>query len=79
MPSVAWLKDNRVLLPTPGRVSMSFDGESATLKITVTSLLDSGRYTCIASNNAGEAKYKNRFTFRYLHILSITAICLGLV
>lgn len=55
-PAISWLKDAKPLLPAPNHVSLSYDGECATLKLIVTNIEDSGRYTCVANNDAGEAR-----------------------
>lgn len=54
-PSIAWFKDGKPLFPGPN-VMMSYDGESATLKLSNLTLQDQARYTCVAANSAGEAK-----------------------
>ncbi len=54
-PAIQWMKDRVPLIPGHG-ITMSYDGECATLKFTKLSAADDARYTCIAINKAGEAK-----------------------
>uniref|UniRef100_A0A4W3JWV4 Hemicentin 1 n=1 Tax=Callorhinchus milii TaxID=7868 RepID=A0A4W3JWV4_CALMI len=52
-PALSWLKDGRPLLRKAG-LSVSEDG--STLKIDVAQVLDTGRYTCEATNVAGKTE-----------------------
>ncbi|XP_055962583.1 hemicentin-1 [Sorex fumeus] len=50
-PSVSWLRDNRPLRPD-ARVTISSQGMA--LQLLAAGIEDSGRYTCVAANEAGE-------------------------
>ncbi|XP_044055859.1 hemicentin-1 isoform X2 [Siniperca chuatsi] len=53
-PSITWLKDGRPVDTTQGHLKLESAGR--TLKVTEARLEDSGRYTCLATNAAGEAQ-----------------------
>ncbi|XP_029939526.1 hemicentin-1, partial [Salarias fasciatus] len=53
-PSITWLKDGRPVDTTKEHLKLESAGR--TLKITEARLEDSGRYTCLATNAAGEAQ-----------------------
>ncbi|XP_067846589.1 hemicentin-1 isoform X2 [Heptranchias perlo] len=52
-PTLSWLKDGKPLLKKPG-LTVSDDG--STLKIEAAQVLDTGRYTCEATNVAGKTE-----------------------
>ncbi|ESO09972.1 hypothetical protein HELRODRAFT_72804, partial [Helobdella robusta] len=52
-PSISWLKDNKTLSMNKDKCQLSDDG---TLKIMELHSNDSGRYTCMATNEMGEAQ-----------------------
>ncbi|XP_035996829.1 hemicentin-1 isoform X1 [Fundulus heteroclitus] len=53
-PSITWLKDGRPVITTKEHLKLHSAGR--TLKITEAKLEDSGTYTCLATNAAGEAQ-----------------------
>ncbi|CAG5863670.1 unnamed protein product [Menidia menidia] len=53
-PTITWLKDGRPVDTTKEHLKLQSAGR--TLKITEARLEDSGRYTCLATNAAGEAQ-----------------------
>ncbi|TMS20257.1 Hemicentin-1, partial [Larimichthys crocea] len=59
-PSITWLKDSRPVDTTQGHLKL--ESASRLLKITEARLEDSGRYTCLATNAAGEAQQHIRLS-----------------
>ncbi|TKS74334.1 Hemicentin-1 Fibulin-6 [Collichthys lucidus] len=59
-PSITWLKDSRPVDTTQGHLKLESAGRL--LKITEARLEDSGRYTCLATNAAGEAQQHIRLS-----------------
>ncbi|KAG8003177.1 Hemicentin-1, partial [Nibea albiflora] len=59
-PSITWLKDGRPVDTTQGHLKLESAGRL--LKITEARLEDSGRYTCLATNAAGEAQQHIRLS-----------------
>uniref|UniRef100_A0A3B4Z1V9 Hemicentin-1 n=1 Tax=Stegastes partitus TaxID=144197 RepID=A0A3B4Z1V9_9TELE len=59
-PSITWLKDGRPVDTTKEHLKLESAGR--TLKITEARLEDSGRYTCLATNAAGEAQQHIRLS-----------------
>ncbi|XP_069009305.1 hemicentin-1 [Embiotoca jacksoni] len=60
LPSITWLKDGRPVDTTKEHIKL--DSAGRTLKITEARLEDSGRYTCLATNAAGEAQQHIRLS-----------------
>ncbi|XP_038571298.1 hemicentin-1 isoform X2 [Micropterus salmoides] len=59
-PSITWLKDGRPVDTTHGHLKLESAGRM--LKVTEARLEDSGRYTCLATNAAGEAQQHIRLS-----------------
>ncbi|KAM8746417.1 hemicentin-1 isoform 1-T1 [Acanthopagrus schlegelii] len=59
-PSITWLKDGRPVDTTQGHLQLEPAGR--TLKVKEARLEDSGRYTCLATNAAGEAQQHIRLS-----------------
>ncbi|XP_042370765.1 hemicentin-1 [Plectropomus leopardus] len=59
-PSITWLKDGRPVDTTQGNLKLESAGRM--LKVTEARLEDSGRYTCLATNAAGEAQQHIRLS-----------------
>ncbi|XP_070688049.1 hemicentin-1 [Pempheris klunzingeri] len=59
-PSITWLKDARPVDTTRGHLKLESAGRM--LKVTEARLEDSGRYTCLATNAAGEAQQHIRLS-----------------
>uniref|UniRef100_A0A4W6D352 Hemicentin-1 n=1 Tax=Lates calcarifer TaxID=8187 RepID=A0A4W6D352_LATCA len=59
-PSVTWLKDGRPVDTTQEHLKLESAGRA--LKVTDARLEDSGRYTCLATNAAGEAQQHIRLS-----------------
>ncbi|XP_023195302.1 hemicentin-1 [Xiphophorus maculatus] len=59
-PSLTWLKDGRPVVTTKDHLKLHSAGRI--LKITEARLEDSGRYTCLATNAAGEAQQHVRLS-----------------
>jgi Down syndrome cell adhesion molecule-like protein 1 len=54
---LVWLKDGENLLPALGANTSSLDQYTSILSISSLSHLNSGEYTCVASNQASEVRY----------------------
>jgi Immunoglobulin domain len=52
-----WLKDGETLMPLLGANVSSLDQYTSILSISSLSNLNSGEYTCVASNQASEVRY----------------------
>ncbi|XP_074490966.1 hemicentin-1 isoform X1 [Sebastes fasciatus] len=59
-PSITWLKDGRPVDTTQGHLKLESAGRM--LKVKEARLEDSGRYTCLATNAAGEAQQHIRLS-----------------
>ncbi|XP_051232997.1 hemicentin-1 isoform X2 [Dicentrarchus labrax] len=59
-PSITWLKDGRPVDTTQGHLKLESAGRM--LKVTGARLEDTGRYTCLATNAAGEAQQHIRLS-----------------
>uniref|UniRef100_UPI0037E9B6AB hemicentin-1 n=1 Tax=Semicossyphus pulcher TaxID=241346 RepID=UPI0037E9B6AB len=59
-PSITWLKDGRPVDITQGHLKLESAGR--TLKVKEARLEDSGKYTCLATNAAGEAQQHIRLS-----------------
>ncbi|XP_035509461.1 hemicentin-1 [Morone saxatilis] len=59
-PSITWLKDGRPVDTTQGHLKLESAGRM--LKVTEARLEDTGRYTCLATNAAGEAQQHIRLS-----------------
>lgn len=55
-PTIQWLRNGTVLIPQHERYTISYDGETTTLKFSNITAADAGKYTCVAQNQLGEAK-----------------------
>lgn len=55
---LTWLKDGDNLLPSMGVNISNLDQYTSILSITSLSQVHSGNYTCVASNQADEVKFK---------------------
>ncbi|XP_068563703.1 hemicentin-1 [Cebidichthys violaceus] len=60
LPSITWLKDGRPVDTTQGHLKLESAGRM--LKVTEARLEDSGKYTCLATNAAGEAQQHIRLS-----------------
>jgi hypothetical protein len=54
---LVWQKDGEILLPSLGANVSSLDQYTSILSIPSLSHLNSGEYTCVASNQASEVRY----------------------
>ncbi|XP_031715320.1 hemicentin-1 isoform X1 [Anarrhichthys ocellatus] len=59
-PGITWLKDGRPVDTTQGHLKLESAGRM--LKVTEARLEDSGKYTCLATNAAGEAQQRIRLS-----------------
>lgn len=55
-PSVSWKRDGYLLIPESTRCSITYDGETSTLKIPNLDLISGGTYVCLAKNASGETQ-----------------------
>ncbi|VDK27112.1 unnamed protein product [Gongylonema pulchrum] len=55
-PAIQWLRNGAELTPQHDRYTISYDGETTTLKFVSIATSDTGKYVCVASNQHGEAK-----------------------
>lgn len=75
-PVMSWLKDGQTLLPGPHLVLLNLN---TTVQITYPRVNDTGRYTCVANNTAGQAsrhfnlKVLGEFKMRMKNISAHTA------
>lgn len=60
-PTISWLKDGQTL---SSNFHVTFENQKMGLRILNTEVNDTGRYTCIASNEAGEDN--KHFTLKVL-------------
>lgn len=51
-PTVSWLREGVTVVPEP---HLRFFNQNTTLQITRAQVNDTGRYTCVANNTAGQA------------------------
>lgn len=59
---VSWLKDGETLKSTD--YTMSYDDNTAALKITRGEMRHSGEYTCVATNSVGTASCRAKLTLQ---------------
>lgn len=55
-PAIQWFRNGAELVPQHDRYTISYDGETTTLKFVSIATSDAGKYVCIATNHQGEAK-----------------------
>lgn len=66
--TVKWLKDENEIQPS-GKHKYSFQDNIAFMEINELEGLDSGTYTCIATNKAGKSQCTGYLTVKGLHSL----------
>lgn len=70
---ISWLKDGEALR-SDSEYTMSFDDNSAVLKIVKGEMRHSGEYTCVATNSVGTASCRAKLTLQGLFISFILLI-----
>lgn len=67
-PTISWLKDGKPLSFDP-RIRVTYDGDICTLTILGTDIEDEGNYTCVATNDGGQASSTTRLIINVMNTL----------